>query len=130
MPDFHRAITVHKDRELTLEEQKKAGMPVKGDIGKAHLTFMENLIKLVQTGEIDPYNQHSFLKQEVYDALDEEWQDKIDLALVNIANQVRLVYEYWVNTEIPNDSPQLHTMVEQLWAMKQAIEAHHDVFKF
>ncbi|MDP7477232.1 MAG: hypothetical protein QF442_02175, partial [Candidatus Peribacteraceae bacterium] len=65
----------------------------------------------------------------VYDSLDETWQDKADLTIVNVANQIRLIQEFMESNETPDESPQLQTMVEHLWQMKQTIEREHDVFK-
>lgn len=67
---------------------------------------------------------------DIYNTLDEAWQDKADLSLQNIAGQVRIIAEFMASKETPDESPQLQTMVEQLWQSKQQIEKHHDVFKF
>ena len=71
----------------------------------------------------------SFLKQEIYENLDDEWKDKVDLSLANIANQIRLIAEAHKQAGSEN-AVQLQTMVEQLWQMKQQIEEQHDAFKF
>lgn len=128
MSDF--AQTIADSGPLTEEDQKKAGAPIAGDIDAEHRNFLKTLMKLFKDGTIDPYNTKSFVHDDVYNALDEEWQDKIDLALANIANQLRLIQEFMESTETPDESPQLQTMVEQLWQMKQKIEEHHDVFIF
>ena len=91
---------------------------------------MKTLIGILDSGEIDPYEPKTFLNMDVYESLDEQWQDKVDLALVNISNQVRLIHEFHVSNDTPDESPQLQTMVEHLWEMKQRIEEHYDVFKF
>ncbi len=128
MGDFVQKVTQAKD--LTVDEQKKAGAPVAGAMDSKYSTFLEVLKKLLESGEIDPFNPKSFLKMDVYDALDEQWQDKADLALQNIAGQLRLISEFLASKETPDESPQLETMVMQLWQSKQLIEEHHDVFKF
>lgn len=116
--------------ELTEDEQRQAGKPVAGSIGDDHKDFAKTVTELIDSGQIDPANPQSFVKQEVYQQLDEEWQDKTDAALVNITHQVRLIYDFYKDPNFTNDSPQLHTMIEQLWQMKQKVEEHHDVFVF
>lgn len=128
MTDFAQKVSSATD--LTNEEQKKAGMPVKGKIGDEHKAFLKTFIDMIDSKKIDPYDPKTFLKKDVYDALDQEWKDKTDLALINIANQVRIIYEYHTSKDTPNDAPQLQTMVEQLWEMKERIEEHYDCFIF
>jgi len=84
---------------------------------------------LLDSGEINPEEPKSFLKQEIYENLDDEWKDKVDLSLANIANQIRLIAEAHKQAGSEN-AVQLQTMVEQLWQMKQQIEEQHDAFKF
>ena len=126
--DFVQVMADAKD--LTDDEQQKAGTPVAGSIGDDEKSFAEIVFGLVDSGEIDPHDPLTFVKQDVYEGLDEEWKDKTDLALVNLGNQLQLIYDFMIDPSFTNDSPQLHTMIEQLWQMKQKIEEHHDVFKF
>ena len=128
MTDFYDQVAAAKD--LTHEDQKKAGAPVAGNIGSDHRDFLKSIKKMLDSGEIDPYEPKSLLKMDIYDGLGEMWQDKTDLALHNIANQLRLIADFLASAETPAESPQLQTMVEQLWQSKQQIEEHHDVFKF
>lgn len=128
MDDFVQKVAQAKD--LTVDEQKKAGAPVAGNMDEKHKQFLASLKQMLKSGEIDPYDPKTFLKTDVYEALDEEWQDKADLTLQNIAAQLRHLSEYLASDETPDESPQLQTMVEQLWQSKQTIEEHHDVFKF
>lgn len=117
-------------KNLTDAQQKSAGTPIAGTMSKEHRDFLHTIKTLIDAGEIDPYDQQSFLREEVYNDLDESWQEKTDLALINIAHQLRLIHEFLERSDTPDESPQLQTMVEQLWQMKQQIEGQHDVFKF
>lgn len=128
MADFIQTVTQAKD--LSLDAQKQAGTPVAGTMDSEHKNFLKTLKTLLESGDIDPYDPKSFLKREIYDGLDEQWQDKADLTLQNVAGQVRLIAEFMASGDTPDESPQLQTMVEQLWQSKQQIEEHHDVFKF
>ena len=128
MTDFYSKVAAAKD--LTHADQRKAGTPVSGSIGKEHRDFLKTLEKLIDAGDINPDKPKSLLNMDIYEALDEEWQDKADLMLINVANQLGLIMQFLASAETPAESPQLQTMVEQLWQSKQQIEEHHDVFKF
>lgn len=128
MADFAQAMAGATD--LTQEDQKKAGAPIAGSVKDEHRDFLKTLQKLLESGEIDPYEPKSLLKMEVYEEIPEQWQEKADLALVNLAHQLRMIAEFLASPETPAESPQLQTMVEHLWQAKQAIEEHYDVFKF
>lgn len=128
MADFAQQVAGAKD--LSVEEQKKVGAPVQGSITDEHKSFLQTLKQLLKSEEIDPYDPKTFLKSDVYEGLDEEWKDKADLTLQNIAGQLKLISEFLASSDTPDESPQLETMVEQLWQSKQQIEEHHDVFKF
>jgi len=130
MADFRKTIVAHTGTELTEDEQKNAGQPIAGSMAAKEEDFMKSLVALIDAGKIDPYDQNTFLVQEVYEKLDPAWREKTDIALVNIAQQIRLIYEFYKSRKTPDACPQLETMVDQLWIMKQRIEEHHNVFKF
>ncbi|MBU2214186.1 hypothetical protein KKC44_03055 [Patescibacteria group bacterium] len=127
--DFHTTMAKHQD-SMTEEDQKKAGQAISGDMDDEHKEFMQTVLNLIDSKEIDPLNAQSFLNQDVYEGLDEEWKDKTDLALLNIANLIRSIDEVRRHNDSPNESPQMQTMIEHLWQIKQRIEEHYDVFKF
>jgi len=127
--DYKKTMATHQD-SVTEDDQKKAGRAISGKMEEKHKKFILTLIKLIDSGEINPMEPQTFIKKDVYDSMPEEWQDKTDLILVNLADEIRLVAEFWKSTETPDESPQLDTMVEALWNSKQKIEVEYDVFKF
>lgn len=128
MPDFKDLIQKHAD--LPMEDQKKAGQAIGGDMDSKHADFLKTLISLLDRKEIDASDPQSLLKKDVYDKLPQEWKDTVDLALLNLADQVRLIEQFFRSKETPNSSPHLQTMIMHLWQMKERIEKTHDVFKF
>ncbi len=122
-------MAAHQD-SVSEDDQKKAGQAISGKMDKKHKEFIEGLIKLLDAGEINPLIPQSFVKKDVYDSMPEEWQEKTDLILINLTDDVRMIAEFWKSTETPDESPQLDTMVEALWNSKQKIEVEYDVFKF
>jgi hypothetical protein len=117
-------------QDLSVEEQVRLGQSTASTMSAEHETFMKLVLQLIDTKQIDVLHPETFLKKEVYDALDEEWRGKTDLALFNIANLLTRIVEFRVSTHTPNESPELESMIEHLWQMKQRIEEKHDVFKF
>lgn len=130
MADFITTITQGQKTTLSTERQKKMGEAAAAPMDDNHNRFLQTILALIDTGEIDVYKPDTFLKHEIYDTLDQAWRDKTDLALVNIANLLQNIYLFRVSKQTPDESPILAAMIEELWQMKQRIEKTHDVFKF
>ncbi|MDO8468357.1 MAG: hypothetical protein Q7S29_01200 [Candidatus Peribacter sp.] len=128
MADFIQ--TIGQQVDLSEAAQVKAGQSTASKMGDAHESFMKEVLRLIDTKEIDVSNAQSFLKMEVYNRLDEMWKSKVDLALVNIADLLRHIVEFRLSKKTPDEAPELQSMIEYLWQMKQRIEDTHDVFKF
>lgn len=128
MADFSSMIGKHKN--LSEEKQKEAGKAIAGKMTTEHETFLKNLIALLDKKEIDVTDPQSFINKKIYDKMPQEWKGKTDMALMNIAQQITQIENFYRSTETPNESPHLETMIEHLWQMKQRIEAEYDVFKF
>lgn len=123
-----KAYEQHKD--LSEAAQKKAGLPGGDDMEQEHKDFLQLVIGMLDRNEIDVYNPETFLKRDVYDALDATWRGKVDQAMLNIALQLRQIEAFYRDKKTPNASPELQNMIEHLWQMKSRIEEHHDVFVF
>ena len=125
---FLKKVTEQVD--LSIEDQQKAGTPLTGTMDPKLEKFLHDLIKLIDEKQIDPYVPDSFLNKDVYDQLDEKWQGKVDLALVNMVDLVRKIEEYFRSKQTPNECPQYENMLVTIIQMKERLEEHHDVFKF
>ena len=121
---------VSNAQDIPLEQQLHAGAPITGTMDPKLEKFLHDLIKLIDEKQIDPYAPDSFLNKDVYDQLDEKWQGKVDLALVNMVDLVRKIEEYVRSKQTPDECPQYENMVASLLQMKDRLEEHHDVFKF
>ena len=128
MDDY--ASTMADPTQISNEASKKAGQPVTGDMGDEHKNFCLKITKLFETGQIDVTKPETFINQSVYDSLEPEWKTKTDLSMLNIATLLNHIYGFYKSKQTPDACPQLATMIEQLWEMKQRIETHADVFKF
>ena len=124
-----KAIAAH--RELSDDAQKAAGKAASGVMDAKHQAFLDLLLGLLRKKDIDPTNPRSFLNDAVYGKLPEAERDGIDLALMNLGHMLEDVVEFRLSKETPDSSPQLQTMIDQLWHMKDGIERKAgDVFKF
>lgn len=128
MDDFLQ--TIGSQSPLSEEQQKKVGQSKGSKMGDAHERFMKEILRMLDQKEIDVTKPESFLKMDVYNQLDEEWKGKVDLALVNIADLLGHIVEFRLSKKTPDESPELQSMIEHLWQMKQRIEETYDVFKF
>lgn len=128
MADFIQ--TIGQTVNLSEEQQKKMGQSVGAKMGEEHEAFMKTILRMLDSKEIDVSKPQSFLKMEVYNRLDEIWKGKVDLALLNIATLLGHIVDFRLSKKTPDESPELQSMIEHLWQMKQRIEETHDVFKF
>lgn len=128
MPDFAQSIAQHQ--HLPEDAQKQAGQPVAGEMDDEHAHFLRTVMDMLNRGEIRSDDAQSLLNRSVYDGLPEEWKEKTNLTLLNITAQLKLIEDFVRSERTPDSSPQLQTMIEHLWQMKQRIEDHYDVFKF
>ncbi len=116
--------------DLSEEDQKKVGKAPGGKMTKEHEDFLKMIIKLLDEKQIDTSNPDSMLNTDVYESMPQEWKGKTDLALFNMADQIRCIEDFFRSKQTPNEAPQLESMIEELWQMKQRIEVKYDVFKF
>ncbi len=128
MPDFYTHIQNAGD--LSDEQQKKAGQPIAGHMDEKYKKFCVDIERMIKTGEIDVNKPETTLNKDIYDSLSDEWKAKVDVAMLNIVNLLRHIADFYISKETPNSSPQLQTMIDQLWEMKERIEKEYDVFKF
>lgn len=128
MADFLQ--TIGQQAPLSDASQIKAGQSATEKMGDQHENFMKGVLRLIDSGEIDLNKPQSILKMEIYNRLDEMWQSKVDLALVNIVNLLTHIVAFRISKKTPDESTELESMIEHLWQMKQRIEETHDVFKF
>ena len=130
MADFLQ--TVADAAPLSEEQQKKAGQAIGGDMSDAHKNFLKTITGLIDRNEIDFHRPETFLKKEVYDRLDAQSKSKADFALMNVATLLKHIEGFYRSKQTPDSSPQLATMIEQLWEMKSRLETElkSDIFKF
>ncbi len=129
MADFSSLYEQHKD--LTPEEQKRAGQAIAGAMGDAQTAFVKEVSRMVQAGEINVYKPETFYKPGVYEKLNAADRGQADLAMINIADLLRHVTDFYISKKTPDASPHLEQMIESLWQMKDRFEQKHGkILKF
>ena len=129
MTDFSASFALHKD--LPIADQIKAGQATGTTMDQKHVKFLAELIGMLDRKEMDASVPKTLLKQKNYDSLAPEAKDAVDLALMNLTDQLRHIEEYFRSTKTPNASPQLQTMIEHFWDIKSRLEDKYgDVLKF
>ena len=121
-------IGSEKPASVPEEVQKQTAQPLAGQVQGDHSEFMKQLFELIDTGVINTKDPSTLLKKEVYNELNDEWKDKVDLALINMAQQIERIDEY--RKQDAQDAVHLQVMVDHLWQMKERIEEHQDAFVF
>lgn len=120
MPDF--AQTMADAPNIPEKEQKALGKADAGKMTAKHEDFIKLILKLIDDKKIDPLQPESFLNKKVYDSLSDGPRAKTDLALLNMANQLQHIVEFRLSKHTPDESPQLESMIEHLWEMKDRVE--------
>ncbi len=128
MSKFTKAIGIYGNTSDA--HQKAAGKALAGAMDTELEELMLALVKLTESGAIDPRNPKSLLNMSVYEKMTEQEQDYIDVSLMNIANMVDVIVDFYKSKDTPNSSPHLETMLQNLLQMRKRLEAKHDVLKF
>ena len=120
-----------QNKPLSEEQQKQIGKSPAGAMGNLHTSFVKTVAELIQSGSINVYDTATFYNPGAYEALSEETRGQVDLAVINIANLLHHIADYYLSKETPNASPQLQQMIEELWQMKDRLEGKYgDILKF
>jgi methylaspartate ammonia-lyase len=129
MDDLTSLYSQHAN--LPEAKQVQAGKAIPGTMGDDHTEFVQLIAKMIKDKTIDVHQPETFLHKDVFDALDEISRSKVEQAMVNIADQLRHVADFYLSKETPDSAPQLQTMIEHLWQMKDRVEKEFgDVFIF
>lgn len=109
--------------------QTMINKPVQDSTGfnAGHEDFLEDLIKKLEDGILNPHNAQSLYNRSIYDQLSEEDQEKADLTGVNLMSLIRQVERLWQLDKKPTF--QIQNLVESIFEKKSQFEAKHgDVY--
>jgi len=129
MADLTSLYDEHKN--LGEDAQKHAGKAIAGSMKPEIEAFLNDLLGLLEKGDIVAADPKTFLNHAIYDALAQKDKDSTDLALINLGHMLEDVIQFRLSKLTPDSSPQLETMIAALLQMKTRIEEKvGDVFKF
>lgn len=120
MADLGSLYEQHKD--LSEAQQVSAGKSPAGAMGDEHTNFVKTIASMILSQQIDVAHPESFFKPGTYEALDPQIRGQVDFAMINIADLLRHIADYYISKKTPDASPQLEQMIEQLWQMKERFE--------
>ena len=126
---FAKAIKKHSGKDPTAGKEAELGKPKAASLTDEHSSFLKTVINLIDGGKIDTKNPQSFIKQDVYDGLSNEWKAKTDQAVPNIITILEHIMDLHARDE-ENSTEEMNGLIEMLWQAKQRIEEHADVFIF
>lgn len=119
----------HKNLSDTAATQ--AGKAIAGSMTEEHTNFVKTVTALLKSGKVNVHKPETILNAPVYSSLPFSIRGKVDLAAVNVADQLRRVSDFYLSKQTPDASPQLETMIEHLWQMKKRVEERYgNVFIF
>ncbi|MBI3816372.1 hypothetical protein HY285_02400 [Candidatus Peregrinibacteria bacterium] len=131
MASSNLASLMAQHKNLSEEAQKRAGKAIAGSMGDRHKHFLKTITTLIESKAIDYHLPETLLQKDVYEKLSDIAKAKVDVTLLNIADMLRHVEQFYRSTATPDESPHLQTMIEHLWSMKERVEREHgNVFKF
>jgi len=129
MTDLSSLYQEHKD--LSEDKQVQAGKSPAGAMGDEQKSFVKTISSMITSGEINVFQPATFYKTGAYEALKEDVRGQVDFAMVNIADLLRHIADYYLSKQTPDASPQLQQMIEELWQMKDRLEKKYgDILKF
>src|SRR3989344_8249022 len=126
---FFRTQKADEPKELPVSVQKRLGVPKPGALQEEHTDFLKEVIGLLDTGKIDTKFPMSFVHENVYKGLSQDWKAKVDMATPNIVSLLERIMDLHARPE--NDaSAEMKNLIESLWQAKERIERQADVFIF
>lgn len=127
---YHDIITDPSHANLSIDAQKKMGLPACGDMSKEHKDWITDIIAMSDRGEIDVLRPETLVRPEVYSTLSAEDRAQVDSNLYTLANELRHIEGFYRDDATPNACQQLERMIDHFWAARDRLEEHGDVFKF
>ena len=105
MPDFTQSLQANQN--ISEQQQEQLGKSSAAKMSAEHEQFLNAILKLVDAKEIDVVKPESFLKRDVYDALPEEEQNRVDQSLITMATLLSHIVEFRKSRFTPDESPEL-----------------------
>jgi len=118
--------TIQQFQNDTIDEQTQSALNQPFSNPQTSLSdddksFLENLIKRIESGEINLHSPSSILNQEVYDQLPGDKKSQADLFLNSTLFVIRQAYDFY-QSSFDNNSDMMINMVQELRMKKETLE--------
>ena len=126
---MQKVIQQHQDYIPDSNTQNRLNQPLKDEQGlnQDHENFLQKLIKLLESGKLDPLNIQTIFNPAVHDNLNEDEKEKTDLSAFNIMGIIKQIDQLWKLDH--KETFQIKNLVETVYQMKSKFEAEHgDVY--
>lgn len=122
---FQKVIKEHQDTDISESTQQELNKPLGTQISDDKKDYIKEILKLLDSKEIDPFVPETILNKKIYDALSEENKGKVDTTLRNLADMLRMVKELYEKEGA--DNFQVESMIESIKLTKDRIESQSDI---
>lgn len=130
--EYNAKVQEHKDANIDAETQSRLNAPMKKEEGldEDEKQYLEKVVGMIESGEIDLAVPSSLLNEGVYNELAPEAQSKVEMNTRTMVHNLRMIKELYDHTDYETESHQMETMLEQLKQMVGRIESvNGDVLK-
>jgi hypothetical protein len=121
---FEETIQQHQDTPIDEQTQSRLNQPfsnASSSLSADDKAFLENLIKRVESGEIELHTPGTIMNQEVYDQLPSAKKAEADLFVNSTLFVIRQVYDFY-HSDFENNSDMMQNMVQELRMKKEMLE--------
>lgn len=117
---FKEQLEKHHNAQIHPEAQEMINKPLEKGLDETMQQYLDMVIGMLESGEINPMIPSSLLNQEVYTAMSEELQDKADLNCVNLCGKLRQILMLWQQAH--TQSFQMELMIKDIFQTKDRLE--------
>ncbi|MGE3278799.1 MAG: hypothetical protein AB7J40_03310 [Candidatus Altimarinota bacterium] len=121
---FEKALAEHQNAAIDENTQSSLNQPYSNPqtaLSEDDKSFLENLIKRIEAGEINLHTPSSILNQAVYDQLPGDKKSQADLFINSTLFVIRQVYDFY-HSSFDNNSDMMINMVQELRMKKEMLE--------
>ncbi len=123
---FHEKIKEYKSLEINAEQQKNLNSPTqnKEGLSQSDRDFMENVLNLIASDEIDINSPSSLLNEKEYEKLSPENKIKVEMRARTILHNIRRMKDLHDSLDYETESYQMESIIGHI---RQSVDALEDV---
>jgi len=121
---FEETIQQHQNAAIDSQTQSRINQPfskANSSLSAENKAFLENLIKRVESGEIELHTPSTIMNESVYEKLPNNKKTEADLFVNSTLFVIRQVYDFY-RASHNTDSEMMQSMVQELRLKKETLE--------